>query len=64
MSKVLLGIVIGVFALYAYQRIHQPAAEASAETKLQFVEQSERQRWSERPVVRTRDATAARIVLK
>lgn len=43
MSKVLLGIVIGVFALYAYQRIHQPAPVApmpSSEPALRIVEQA------------------------
>ena len=45
MSRILLGIVIGTFALYAYQRTHKPAAEvteppaAAEETEIRFVEQ-------------------------
>lgn len=42
MSKTLLGIVIGVFALYAYQRAHRPPAETAdvaSEPELQFSEQ-------------------------
>ena len=32
MSKVLLGIVVGAFAFYAWQRVHEPAPAAEPAT--------------------------------
>lgn len=38
MSKVLLGIVIGAFALYAYQRVQEPESRPQAAAGLQEAE--------------------------